>query len=338
LKESKVQNPSVSIVIPVYNEKEYIERCLEALLQQDYPNITEIICVDGRSEDGTPDIIRGLQKDFPKIRLLDNPERVQTFGLNIGIKEAVGETIAIMDAHASFASDYIRRCVELLIETKAGCVGGAARTVPGDSLISKLIVFAHESRFGIGVAKFRKESSEGWTDTVWPGFYWRRIYDEVGFYRPELKRSEDNELNARLRAHGYGIYISPKIRAYYFPRRDLKGLWRQNFANGNGVMQTLFANRQALGIRHFIPFLFVISLLGLLLISPFYIWGKISLAALIGSYSVGSILFSLQTGLKHGMKYSVLMPVIFFIIHLSYGLGSLRGLPKYCYNRLINKI
>ncbi len=337
MKEIATRKPTVSIIVPVYNEREYIADCMRSLVAQDYPDIMEILCIDGGSQDDTPEIIRRFQKDCPQIRLLDNPQRVQAAALNIGIEQARGEIVARIDAHGFYEPDYISQCVAHLLETGAGNVGGAARPMPGDSLISKLIVFAHESRFGIGVAQFRRQSGEGWVDTVWPGFYWRRIFDEIGLYRLELTRDEDNELNARLRAHGYGIYLSPEIRAYYFPRRDLWGLWRQNFANGVGIMQTLFANPQALGLRHFIPFLFVTGLLGSLLVAPFHIVGKIVLAAIAVAYSLGCIVFSLQIGLKHGLGYAVLMPFVFFTIHLSYGLGSLWGLVKFGSYQLLRK-
>jgi len=131
--------------------------------------------------------------------------------MNMGIKHARGKIVARIDAHGFYEPDYIGQCAAHLIETGAGNVGGEARPMPDDSLVSKLIVFVHESRFGIGVAKFRRQSGEGWVDTVWPGIYWRRVFDEIGFYRLELTRNEDNELNARLRACGYGIYLSPKL-------------------------------------------------------------------------------------------------------------------------------
>ncbi len=329
MKETAPRNPTVSIIVPVYNEREYIEKCIQSLMAQDYPDIIEILCVDGGSPDGTRQIIHHVQKDCPKIRLLDNPYRVQTVALNVGIEQAKGEIVARIDAHGFYARDYISQCVAHLIETGAGNVGGAAQPMPGNSLISKLIAFAHESRFGIGVAKFRRRSGGGWVDTVWPGFYWRRVFDEIGLYRPELTRNEDVEFNARLRAHGYGIYLSPQIRAYYFPRQDLRGLWGQNFANGVGAMQTLFVNPQALGLRHLIPFLFVTGLLGSLLITPWHVLGQAALGAIAVAYALGCIVFSLQIGLKHGLGYAALMPFVFFTIHLSYGLGSMWGLAKF---------
>lgn len=320
--------PSVSIIVPIYNEEYYIEQCLQSLIAQNYPGIVEILCVDGGSQDRTKDIVEYFAKTHQKIRLLANPYKVQAEGLNIGIQLAKGDIIARIDAHGFYEMDYITQCAEQLIQTGAGSVGGTATPVAGEAFISQLIVFAHESRFGIGVAQFRRHSGAGWVDTVWPGFYWRRIFDEVGPYRAALVRDEDNDFNARLRAHGYGIYLSPKIKAYYFPRRDLKGICKQSFGNGKGAFPTLCINYHAVTLRRFIPFLFVTSLLMALLVAPFHIAGQIIFAILFGLYAVCSAILSLQIGYKHGFRYALVMPFVFFLIHVSYGFGSIWGLTK----------
>lgn len=320
--------PSVSLIVPCRNEEKHIAKCLESLVRQDYPNVVEILVIDGMSEDGTREIVKRFQEDDPRVKLLENPRKVVTSGLNIGIANASGEVILRADAHAIFEPDYVRRCVECLQETGGANVGGHMRPALGDSLIAQGIGFAHESRFGIGAARFHRSSEEGWVDTVWLGAFPRWVFDEVGLYREELPRSEDIELNARLRAKGYKIYLSPKIKAYYFPRDTLLGLWRQNFANGVGVLDTLFIAPKALSPRHLVPLAFVLGLLGsgiLAAVSHPALW---LLLAVAGSYLVSSLAFSLKIAVAHGLRYLAIMPLVFATVHFSYGMGSVWGLIK----------
>ena len=93
----------VSIICPVYNEEKFIDRCIKSILEQDYPQDSlEVLFVDGRSTDQTRDIINSYLKDFPFIRLLDNPKQVVPFAMNKGIQESKGEVIIRIDGHCTY--------------------------------------------------------------------------------------------------------------------------------------------------------------------------------------------------------------------------------------------
>lgn len=320
--------PTVSIIIPCRNEQRHIAQCLQSLLEQDHPNIAEILVIDGMSEDRTREIVRSLQEEHRVIKRLENPRKIGTAAWNMGIANACGEMIFLASAHSVFEQDYVRQCVRCLQETGAANVGGQATPLAGDTLIGKAIAIAHGCSFGIGTARFRRASQEGWVDTVWPGAFPRWVFDKVGLFREELPRSEDIELNTRLRAAGYGIYLSPKIRAYYFPRQDLRGLWQQNFANGAGVIDTVFIAPRAVSIRHLVPLAFVLGLAGSAAAAMVWPRGLYLLAAVAGSYLLASLAFSLKIGLAHGLRYVPVMPIVFATVHFSYGIGSVWGLMR----------
>lgn len=322
---SRTADPGVSVVIPMFQEARYIESCLQCMLDQDYSKIVEILCVDGGSSDGSKEIVTRLQHSDARIKLLENPHRVQAAALNIGIGAANGDIIARIDAHGGYAPDYISRCVNCLLSTGAGNVGGPAKPVHNGTHVSKLIVFAHLSRFGIGVAKFRRDA-EGWVDTVWPGFFWKKLFDEVGLYRLDLPRSEDNDMNERIRRHGHGIYLSPAIHATYFPRSDLLSLAKKCLSDGEGVAVTLASNRRAVEFRHFVPLMFVLWLIVSLLLLPVSGLGAIGLGLALVPYLIGCVIFSIPIAVHHGIRYAIAMPALFLLIHLAYGLGTLRGL------------
>jgi succinoglycan biosynthesis protein ExoA len=344
---------SVSIILPVRNEREHIETCLESIMRQEGIGPCEVLVIDGMSDDGTREILTRLQKRYPAMTVIDNPAKQVTSAVNIGIKNASGAIIMRMDAHALYAPDYIAACLRVMEQTGAANVGGHAFALPSTTrLMANAIALAHHSSFGLGGASFRNINAQGEVETVWPGCFKKEVFDNVGPLREELTRSEDIELNYRIRKAGYRIYLSPEIRLFYFCRATLGGLWQQRFLDGKGVVQTLQINAGAVRLRHFAPLLVVSVCFAVI------IWGMVSLlfacnsplnAALItaaagaGLYLFLCIWFSFLSffdtkhlkGLiaKNGLpKVNInpcaasLLPLVFIVLHFSYGLGSLWGL------------
>jgi len=106
----------ISIILPIRNEATFIEKSLDALLSQDYPqDQIEILIADGMSTDGTREIIRQYQQSHPNILLIDNPGRIVPTGMNAAIREAHGEIIIRVDGHCIIAPDYVSNCVYHLL-------------------------------------------------------------------------------------------------------------------------------------------------------------------------------------------------------------------------------
>ena len=322
------EQPTVSAVIPVYDEIAYIRSVVEGLLAQDYPALTEIWFVDGQSDDGTWEALQRIKGYDPRMRVLSNPRRNQAAGINLAFSQIQSDVVIRLDAHAEYAPDAIRQSVQALLETGAGGVGAIARPLVTDTLIGQSIAAAHESRLGVGVAKFRQDSTGGWVDTVWNGCYWKHVVDRVGPLREDLPRTEDNDFNARVRAMGYGLYLAPSIKASYYPRQSLRELWRQYIANGAGVARTCVENRQAIGLRHLVPLAFVASLLLLLAVSVVWPPAWLALAPILLSYVAALLLFSIIAWRKRPGLHVVLLPVVFVALHVSYGLGSIRAFSR----------
>lgn len=312
----------ISVIIPVYNEEKYIERCLDSILAQTYPkDRMEIIIADGMSTDRTREKIEGY-RDRLNIQLLDNEKRIVTYALNIAIEHAKGEYIIRLDAHASFAVDYIEKCVHYLNTTDADNVGGIAETV-GLGRVGKMNAEILSSKFGVGNSAFRTESESAYVDTVPFGAFRREVFDKVGLFNPALPRSEDNDMNSRIRASGGKVFMSSDIRFQYFCRDTVGGLLSQGIKNGNALFLTLRQNPKAMSLRHFVPFAFVLSLLimpVLSLVSPLFFW---AFMAELGLYTLLNVYFSLFGGTKRAFFYKLVMYPTF---HVVYGVGSLLGM------------
>ncbi|MCM8787201.1 MAG: glycosyltransferase family 2 protein [Candidatus Omnitrophica bacterium] len=318
--------PFVSIIMPIRNEKNFIEKSLTAVLNQDYPiDKMEIIVVDGCSCDGTKEIATKCMAKNPKFKifLLDNHSKIVPTALNIGLRQAKGDVIIRVDGHCEIAKDYVRRCIEVLQETGADCVGGLQRAV-GHRWMGRVIALATSSPFGVGNARFHYDERPGWVDTVYLGAYRREVFDRIGGFDEELVRNQDDEFNFRLTQAGGKIWLDPSILSIYYSRSNLKDLWKQYFQYGYWKVR-VFQKRGAIAsLRQIIPAIFVLALLGSLILSLithniFYF------LTIFAPYIILNLLFTLWIARKEPFTL-FLLPLCFLTLHLSYGLGFLFGL------------
>ncbi len=316
----------VSVIIPMRNEENFIGACLDSIIANDYPKeYLEVIVLDGMSSDRSREIVLDYSARYPYIRLLDNPGRIAPTALNIGIREARGEIIIRMDAHAVYAPDYISNCVELLQTSGAANVGGLQRAI-GNNYISNAIALATTSRFGIGDAKYRYAEKEMWVDTVYLGAWYKKTLEAIGGFNEKWVVNQDYELNYRLRAAGKKILLSPKIRCWYFVRDSLRKLARQYFRYGMWKVKTLVAHPDSLRWRQMAPPLLVTALLlsMILLVSGQKIGLFIPLI-----YFIASLVASVVLAFKRGLRYLPILPIVFWTLHLSWGTGFFAGLVRF---------
>src|SRR5262245_20615968 len=210
----------ISIIVPCRNEKDFIQNTVDNLLAQqgagdkfDY----EIIIVDGKSDDGTWELLQGIAANNPRIRVLVNEKKVTPNAVNIGIRAARGTYICRIDAHAEIADDYVLSCLETISKVDAEIVGGPWRA-KGEGYLGEAIAIAFQSPFAVGGAKANMVDYEGYLDTVWCGFYKRKVFETVGLFDESFIRGQDAELNIRLIKSGGKVWQTPKIRYFYYCR------------------------------------------------------------------------------------------------------------------------
>ncbi|MCX6032757.1 MAG: glycosyltransferase family 2 protein [Chloroflexi bacterium] len=338
--------PFVSVLVPLRNEARHISRCLEAILNQDYPHDRmEVMVVDGLSTDGTREIVQAAARQAQgqaaeakspvAVRLLDNSGRITPTAFNIGIRHARGDIIVRVDGHTVIAPDYVRQCVEALQRTQADNVGGTMNAV-GENTFGEAVALATSTPFGVGGARFHYSDREEWVDTVYLGAWPREVFARIGLFDEELVRDQDDEFNYRLREYGGRILHSPQIKLFYTGRSMPKTLWKQYFQYGFWKVRVLQKHPRQMQMRQFMPPLFVASLLGSALLAPFTIVGQTLLALVGGTYLVTNLIVSLWTARPDG-KRILLLSITFAILHLSYGMGFLIGLLNF-WNRWGDKI
>lgn len=322
----------LSVVCPIYNEEKYIAQFLDSLLRQDYPkDDLEILLVDGMSKDRTREVVADYTTRYPFIRLIDNPDRIVPCAMNRGIEQARGDVIMRLDAHASYQPDYFSVLVDGLKRLRADNVGTVCKTdvlnkTPKTLAIREVL----GNKFGVGNSTFRTGiDREQEVETVPFGCWPKEVFEKYGKYNERLVRNQDIELNKRIIRGGGKIYILPDTYCTYLARETWTALAKNNYANGKWNILTVYYTNMfsSLSLRHFIPLLFLLSLIVPTLLAlvwwPF-VWVSVaSLLAYLGLLLSVSVKLAIQ---KHLNIFYLL--ATFFVLHLSYGWGSLMGILK----------
>ncbi|EYF07508.1 glycosyltransferase family 2 protein [Chondromyces apiculatus] len=317
--------PFVTIAMPCLNEEGYIEACLESVAAQDYPrDRMEILVADGGSTDRTREILGRLSAEDPRIRMIDNPDRIQAAGMNQIIRQARGDVVIRMDVHCEYAGDYVRRCIEVLERTGADNVGGAQRP-RAKTWFQKALCAALTSPLGVGGASYRSAENEGFVDTVFLGAFRRRVFETAGMYDPKAVTNEDAELNQRIHEAGGKVFLSRDIVVHYYPRASYAALAKQYYKYGQGRARTLLKRGTFPSPRPAIPFLMVVSGATLLATSR---WHPLTLPA-FGLYAVATGIEAIRVGRREGAPAIPIVWGIFPVLHASHGVGFASGLLRY---------
>ena len=322
----------LSVICPIYNEEKYISACIESIIEQDYPKDSlEILFIDGMSEDRTREIVAEYSATISYIRLIDNPARIVPVALNKAIAESCGDVIIRLDAHARYPTNYFSSLVKALNKYEADNVGAVCKTeVFNKTKKSQAIkaVLAHP--LGVGNSIFRTGIDKVQeVDTVPFGCWKRSCFNKFGNFDERLIRNQDIEFNKRIKRGGGRIIIIPDTYSTYFAREDFTKLAKNNYNNGKWNILTVWYTHQfgSLSLRHFIPLFFILSL-----ITPLILGLIIPLVAFLSIisfliYSLTIIFVSGKLAIKNHLNWLYLF-ITFFILHISYGFGSLIGLIK----------
>jgi len=322
-----------SIIVPCRNEERFIAACLDSLIAQTYGKENfEIIVVDGASIDNTARTVKDHQTRFPRlIKILQNEKQYKPFALNIGIQNARGSNIMIADAHATYSPRYLEECIQLMGEYGADVVGGirkAKQHVPTLQARAIARVFSHP--LGVGNATYQIGAAKPqWVDAVFGGCYRKELFNELGLFNENLIRSQDMEMSVRLRRAGKKILLAPDIECTYYPKTTIKDFFLHNIQDGIWAIYPLKFVRIPLRIRHYIPLIFLLGLIGLGIAGLFaQLAGTLFLSALT-LYAMIVVLIAAEIAREeHDFRLIPFLIAVFFARHFGYGIGSLLGILK----------
>lgn len=321
--------PFVSVIVPCRNEEPFIARCLDSLLANDYPaERMEIIVADGMSRDGTRAIVAQSAGRHSRLRLIDNVKGTIPAGMNRGIADSSGEIVIKIDAHSTYPVHYVGECVRSLFAYQADMAGGVCTITPrNDTLIANAIAAALSHWFASGNAYIKTGSCEPrWADAAAFGCWKRETLEKLGPFDERLAGSSDMDLNIRLRKTGGRILLAPQITITYYADAELTGFWRHNFSDGVWATYPLKFGKLAGSWRHWIPLLFVLSLLAWIPALFFFPPVGRVLTWMVIAYGGVNLAATMQLCMRTGnWSYMGIMPIVFAIRHIAHGLGALYG-------------
>jgi glycosyltransferase involved in cell wall biosynthesis len=303
----------------VRNEARRLPETVDAVLAQRYPGRLDVTIAVAPSDDGTEDVLRTLASDS-RITVVDNPGGITPAGLNSALWASKGDVIVRVDGHAMIPPDYVRRAVELLDETGADNVGGIMGA-EGETPFEQAVAAAMSSRFGTGDARFHYGGPPGPVDTVYLGVFRRLALERVGGYDETLVRTQDSELNLRLRETGGIVWFSPDLRVRYRPRGSLRALAAQYFQYGQWRRVVARRHPGSLRWRQMVPPAgWIASLAGLAAsIVGAGIWGLLPM----GIYALAITVASAMVGRRLPLGVALRLPAVFAVMHTAWGLGFL---------------
>lgn len=310
--------PHVSVIMAVRNEAAHIRDAVAAVLSQGYPGRLDLTIAVGPSHDDTSLILAELAQD-ERLTCVDNPPGLTAAGLNAAIAASTGTVVARVDGHAVIPPGYLRRAVELLHETGADNVGGVM-AAEGTTTFERAAAAAMSSRFGTGDARFHYGGKAGAVDTVYLGVFRRAALERVGGFDETLVRTQDSELNLRIRQTGGTVWFSPELRVRYRPRGSLRGLARQYFEYGRWRRVVARRHRGSLRWRQTVaPVTVTACGVGTLVGLTGRRWGWLPLAG----YAAGVVVATAIVGRRLPPAVAVRLPGVFAVMHGAWGVGFL---------------
>ncbi len=310
------------IIIPCLNEEAYIKALVEKLAEDNKKLPAQIIIADGKSTDQTPIIAKELEANFDNVHYLENPKRIQSAAINLAV-ETYGdkaEYLIRIDAHAEYPYDFCQKLIEEAQASKADSVVVSMKTI-GKEGFQKAVATAQNSKLGNGGSAHRNVQAQGqWVDHGHHALMRISAFKAVGGYDEDFSHNEDAELDLRLGQAGYKIWLTAKMDMIYYPRSEVKALFKQYFKFGEGRLKTILKHKIKPHLRQMIP-VGVAPAVALFIVSPIY--GMLAIPALI--WALICLGYGIKLGLDNNENIDFLSGAAAMIMHLAWSLGFWKG-------------
>lgn len=320
----------VSLCMIAYNESEALDGLFRDIHLQDFPhNQIEVVFVDSMSTDNTREKMERFKNTdygFRNVSIVQCTKKNQAFSWNAALMTARGDIIIRVDAHARIPRNFVSRNVYNINQGEYVVGGGRPNITSNVSSWKLTLLAAEDSLFGSSVASYRRPATQKeYLDSLFHAAYRREVIQKVGGFNENLGRTEDNEFHYRIRKAGYKLCCCPDIISYQHSRNNLKDMIRQKYSNGRWIGLTLSECPGCLSYFHFAPFAFVMMLIlcsilaalgfPIILYILLLVYGMFDIVNAVGCFTM-----------KNVQPQFILLPFIFPILHISYGIGTIVGL------------
>lgn len=317
----RVDPARILVAIPALNEEKHIEACLQSLIgKQPGMRAVAIAVADGGSTDATRTIVGGLQKRFPNIILIDNPDRLQSAAVNRIVRECAApahEILVRCDAHAVYPPNYVMNVAASLLARDAASLATPLDAVAGGTCFQKAAAWTVDTPVGSGGSPHRGGRRSGYVAHGHHAGFRLDMFRRLGGYDESFSHNEDAEFDHRLKLAGGRVWLDAEIRIGYQMRDSLRLLAKQYWRYGRGRAKTMMKHKMAPQLRQAAPVANVVGLtlsLLLALIHPvFLIW-----PAAYGLLLAG---MSIWVALRRGSVCGLFAGPALAAMHLAWGAG-----------------
>ncbi|MCK4996959.1 glycosyltransferase [Candidatus Pacearchaeota archaeon] len=304
----------VSLICPVYNERESISCLIESMLNQS-KKPDEIIFVDSFSEDGTSEIIKEYSINKKRIRLIQKKSNIAE-ARNIAIKNSKYEIIAATDASSKLDKDWLKNITRPFKDKTIDVVAGGYEAISNGGIEDYLAMLTV------------KPMNEWDKRTFLPSgrsiAFKKKAWKAVGGYPENLYTGEDTLFDLKLKERGFKFKLEKRALIYWRGRNTIKKFIKQFWLYGKGDSEARNLKKMRSNLIFFLGMNFYLFFL----ITGFIINPIISLCLLAPLF-----VYLEMTGIKYTFKEKRIgclfwIPILLFLKRFSYFFGVWRGLLK----------
>lgn len=309
------------VVIPCLNEEASIAGVVNAALKDRDCQRLVVVVADGGSSDGTRNIVAQMARTIPNVRLMDNPRRLQSAGVNLAA-ELFGEGyrwLVRMDAHARYPDHYVSQLIEEAERWNAQSVVVAMHS-QGRHWFQKAVALAQNSLIGAGGSLHRRDGSACYVDHGHHALFDLAVFRRLKGYDQSQSHNEDAEFDVRLTRAGGKIWLTRHVSVAYYPRAEAGALYRQYRNYGRGRALTILRHATKPKLRQLLPaavlpatLLLPFAALSLLAALPFALW--------IGA----CLLYGAALGIKARQSHGFAAAFAAMVMHFAWSVGFWRG-------------
>lgn len=262
-----------SIIVPVYNRPQEVEELVESLDKQTDKDFELVIVEDGSTQT-CEDALREKGGNL-KIKYYHKSNEGRSIARNYGMERADGDFYIFVDSDCILPPDYIENLKKSLSENPVDCFGGPDTAHESFSDVQKAINFSMTSFLTTGGIRGGKKSLEKFTPRTFNMGFSKDVYNNVGGFREMF--SEDIDMSTRIKNAGYKIMLYPDVKVFHKRRVDFKKFWRQVHVFGMSRITLQLLYPGSMKLVHWLPALFVVFGIGLVVASFFNRWFLIPL-------------------------------------------------------------
>ena len=274
-----------SIIVPVYNRPEEVADLLASLKTQTDKGFEIILVEDGST---IPCIPENYDAGVLDLKYYTKSNEGRSIARNYGLERAEGDYFIFVDSDCILPSDYIESLRTSLQRDYSDCFGGPDAAHESFSNTQKAINYSMTSFLTTGGIRGGKVSMEKFTPRTFNMGFSREVYEKTGGFREMF--SEDIDMSMRIRNNGFRLTLYPDVKVYHKRRVDFKKFWKQVHVFGQSRITLELLYPGSMKLVHWLPAVFTVGAVGLLIGSIWVHWLWILLAVYLLALWIGGLL------------------------------------------------